>query len=234
MFSYAELAIGGGMTKRNVQHLMESKEQFIPTGRGIRALKRVAGIGAFMGTGLPLFTSGRLAKAILDEFNQYDGEAPSGLSYLARDLSREAMKMLPQRANDTNDYHYHFALIRHPSVYSKGKALGSDVIIEIVDSRIVFINSRQFPKPDLVGWIDGLGRGSDARIIHVTEKLGAIDDEENHGWRAENERLQAEALVERENAVARTLTNISLAIRNALDRITEHRAGWRQPAGGIE
>jgi hypothetical protein len=231
LFSYAELAIGGGITKRDVQHLMESKEQLIPPGRGIRALKRTAAIGAFRAAGLPLFASARLAKAILDEFNQYDGEAPSGLDYLATKLSREGIKLLPPQAEQTNDYHYHFALFRHPHRYPRGKALGSDAIFEIVDFRLIFYSSRQFPKRSLFGWIEVLERGGDARIIHVTEKLGAIDDRENPGWRAENERLEAEALLERENAVARTITNISLAIRNALDRIAEHRAR-NQPARG--
>lgn len=224
LFSYAELAIGGDMTKRDIQHLLESKEQLVPLGRGIRALKRAAVIGAFRASGLTLFTAARLAKAILDEFNQYDGEAPSGLNFLARNLSREAMKLLPPQASQTNDYHYHFALIRDSDRYPKGKALGSDATIEIVDFRLIFISSRQFPNPGLVGWIDGLGRGGDARIIHVAEKLGVIDDQENPGWRTENKNLEAQALCERENAVAKTIVNVSLAIRTALDRIDEHRS----------
>src|ERR1051325_2312171 len=223
LFSYAELAIGGDMTKRDVQHLMESKEQLMPPGRGIRALKRAAEIGAFKATGLTLFTSARLAKTTLHEFNQSDGEAPSGLNFLARKLSREAIKLLPSQAAQTNDYHYHFALIRHPDIYPKGKALGSDAIIEIVDFRLIFHSSRQFPKPGLVGWIEGLGRAGDARIVHITEKLGAIDDQENPGWRAENERLERKALNERENAVAKIIVNVSVAIRRALDRIAEYR-----------
>jgi len=212
------------MTKRDIQHLMESKEQFVPPGRGIRALKRAAEIGAFRATGLTLFTSARLAKTILDEFNQYDGEAPSGLNFLARNLSREAIKLLPPQAEQTNDYHYHYALIRHPDSYPKGKTLGSDAIIEIVDFRLIFISSRQFPKPSLVGWIEGLGRGEDARIVHVAEKLGLIDDQENPGWRAVSAQLENDALRDRENAIARTTINVSLAIRSALDRIAEHRA----------
>jgi hypothetical protein len=224
LFSYSELAIGGDMTKRDIQHLAESKEKLIPPGRGTPALKRVAEIGAFRAAGLTLFTAARLAKGINRyEFNQYDGEAPSGLNFLARNLSREAIKLLPPQAEQTNDYHYHFALFQNPTVYPKGKALGSDAIIEVVDFRLIFHSSRQFPKPGLVGWIESLGRTGDARIIHISEKLGAIDDQENPGWRNENERLEADALREREDAVAKTIVNVSLAIRTALDRIAEHR-----------
>ncbi|MGZ9091920.1 MAG: hypothetical protein ACXW3T_10155, partial [Rhodoplanes sp.] len=66
-------------------------------------------------------------------------------------------------------------------------------------------------------------RGADTRIIHAIEKVGAADDQENPGWQAALDRLEAEALAERENAVARTAINLSLAIRRALDRIAEHR-----------
>jgi hypothetical protein len=229
LFSYSELALGSEMTKRDVQHLMESKERLVPPGRGIDALKVVTLAGALKAGGLPLFTAGRLAKIIPDEFKY--GEVASGLSHLARGLSRQAIKLLPPQAEQTNDYHYHFALIRSPEVYPKGKALGSDAIIEIVDFRLIFVSSRQFPKPDLVGWIEGLGRRGDARITHITEKLGALDDQENPGWRVESERLETEALRERENAVARTVVNVSLAIRRALDRIAEHRATKSQNIG---
>jgi hypothetical protein len=90
-----------------------------------------------------------------------------------------------------------------------------------VDFRTIFVSSRQFSKPGLVGWIDGLGRGGDARVIYVTEALGNID--ENPRWLAESEKLEAEALTERENAVAKTIINVSLAIRTALDRVAEYR-----------
>ena len=223
LFSYAELAIGSDMTKRDIQHLLESKEELAPTERGIRTLKRAAIIGAFRAAGLTLFTAARLAKAILDEFNQYDGEVPTGLNFLALNLPHEAIKLHLPRAEQTNDYHYHFALTQNPNCYAKGQALGSDAIIEITDFRLIFISSLQFSKPSLVGWIESLGRSPDADIIHVTEKLGVIDDLENPGWRATSQRLEAEALCQRENAVAKTIINISLAIRTALDRIAVHR-----------
>lgn len=233
-FSYSALAVGSDMTKRDIQHLLESKEVLMPDGRGIRTLKRAAVVGAFRAAGLTLFTAARLAKAILDEFSQYDGEAPSGLNFLARDLPREAMTLLPPQADQTNDYHYHFALIRNPNSYPKGKALRSDAIIEIVDFRLVFISSRQFPKPHLVGWIEGFGRGGNAHVIHVTERIGVMDDQENPGWRARNEQLEAEALFERENAVAKTTVNVSLAICTALDRITEYSDGkFHVPAARV-
>jgi hypothetical protein len=130
------------------------------------------------------------------------------------------MKLVPPSADRTTDYHWHYALIRYPDIYAKGKALGSDVIVEIVDFKLLFSSTRQFPAPTLVGWIY---RGADTRIIHAIEKVGAADDRENPGWQAALDRLEAEALAERENAVARTAINLSLAIRRALDRIAEHR-----------
>lgn len=73
-----------------------------------------------------------------------------------------------------------------------------------------------------------MGRGQDARIVHITEKLGHIDDQENPGWRVIEEQLEQNAMRERENAIARTTINVSLAIRSALDRIAEHRASKSQ------
>jgi hypothetical protein len=228
LFSYAELAVGSNMTKRDIQHLLESEEDLAPSDRGIRTLKRAAVIGALRAAGLTLFTAARLAKAIQDEFNQYDGETPSGLNFLARNLPPEAIKLFLPRAEQTNDYHYHLALTRSSSCYRKGEGLKSDVIVEIVDFRLVFMSTLQFPEPNLVGWIEGLGRGGDARIIHVAEKLGVIDDQENPSWRATNERLEAKALCERGSAVAKTTINVSLAIRTALDRIIVHRESKSQ------
>jgi hypothetical protein len=221
LFSYATLAIASRMTKREIQHLLESGEQLVPPGCRIRTLKRVAVIGAFKAAGLTLFTAARLAKVMLYEFNQNDGEAPSGLNWLAIELARQSPELLPRHAEEKNDYHYHLALSRSPQVYRRGEALTSDAIIEIVDFCTVFMSSRQFPKPNLVGWIDGLGRGGDARVIYVAEILGNID--ENPGWLAQSEKLEAKALSERENALAKTIINVSLAIRTALDRVAEYR-----------
>ena len=226
LFSYATLAIASGMTKREIQHLLESDEELMPSGCGVRTLKRAAVIGAFKAAGLTLFTAARLAKAILVEFNQHDGEAPSGLNWLAAELARQSIELLPRQAEETNDYYYHLALTKSPNVYRKGEALKSDAIIEIVDFRVVFLSNIRFPKLNLVGWMDGLGRGGDARIIHVAEVLGNIDDQ----WSAKLERLEAEALSKREHAIAKTIVNVSLAIRTALDRVTERREDkFRKP-----
>lgn len=239
-FSLANLAIAGDMTKRSVQYIADAR--LLPTGGGIRALKRIGSIGAFVAAGTPLLVAARLAEAILLEFNQNDGEAPTGLSYLARKLP--AIDIASLSANGNDDYWYHRALLRHPALYQPSKALVSDVLIEIVDRRLVFlsINSDQktlvpasapfsdaAPKlvplevdASLLGWIEGWGRGEGARILSVSERIGLMDDQVNPAWRAQALLFETQAQEARKNALGKLIVNVSLAMRTALDRLALH------------
>lgn len=205
------------MSRREFQHLAEAGD-LIPPGRGTKSFKRSAVIGAAMGAGVPLFSAASLAKVIVKaEFNQEDGEAPSGLNFLARNLSREAIdQFLPSQAQDTNDYHYHYALIRGPD-YRRGKALGSDALVEIIDRRIIMTSSVQFPKWQIAGWIENWGRASEAEIVLASEKVSM------KSWQRDFAALQDDADRSRENAVAKITINLSLAIRNAFDRLNDYR-----------
>ncbi|MEA2991566.1 MAG: hypothetical protein QOD40_486 [Alphaproteobacteria bacterium] len=215
----------------------DRKERLIPPGRGIGALHTITLAGALKGGGFSLFTAGRLAKVIPGEFKY--GELPSGLNFIARDLPHDEALALPEKVND---FHYHRALFRYPNIYPKGKALGSDAIIEIVDSRFIFTRSIQFPEPRFSGWIEGLDRGSQAQVIHVAEKIEAVppplaqwQESDIETWNREIARLEAEPHEARKNAVSILTVNVSLAIRNAFDRIAEHRADKSgQPARGLK
>lgn len=225
--------MAAGCSNRAIKFLAASDEKLLPGDRGIRDLKRVAIIGGFMRAGLPLLTAARLAKVVLYEFNENDGEAFSGLDRLARYLP-DVIATLPSDAAATNDFHYHRALLTQPALYTKGKALRDDALVEIVDSTIVFLGSGIFPANDLIGWIEGLGRGEEAKIIYITEVIGKCADAENQGWRERADKLEAEARDQRENAIARTIINISLAIRSALDRVAEHRGYNAEERSGLE
>ncbi len=232
LFSYSELALALNGTKRTFQHLAEARdaddEPLIPSGRGIRTLKRTAEIGALMTGGAPVLVSARIAKVVLLEFNQVDGEIPTGLNFLARELPRHEIANIPI---DANDYWYHQALFRcAPEVYVPGKAMSSDVILEIVDRRLLFLDGGIRKSPDFVGWIEGWERGAEARVIHVAEKVGLFDDQKNPNWRAISARFDAQAAQARPNAVGKLTVNVSLAVRNALDRIAESRTGLTKPA----
>src|SRR5262249_35711930 len=128
-FSFAELAVAGGMTKRAFQHVADAERpSLLPVGSGVRVLKRTAVIGAFMDGGVPLLVAAQLARAILDEFNQNDGEAPSGLNGLVHDVANDPILRSSSRQND---YWYHLALYQNPAIYRRGEKLKSDALINI-------------------------------------------------------------------------------------------------------
>jgi hypothetical protein len=226
VFSYSELALALNGTKRTFQHLAEASAasgKLIPAGRGTRALKRTAEIGALMTGGAPVLVAARIAEVVLLEFNQVDGEVPTGLNFLARKLPNYEMARLPV---DINDYWYHQSLFRcGPEIYPRGESMSSDAIIEIIDRRYLFLSGILRKPADFVGWIEGWERGAEARVIHVTEKVGLMDDEKNPHWRSTLDKLNARAQHANTNAVGKLAVNVSLAIRNALDRIAEHRLG---------
>jgi hypothetical protein len=233
-FSFSDLAVAGAMTKRAVQHVADAG--LLPPGGDIRALKRIATIGAFMSVGVPLFLASKLANIILYEFNQSDGEAPCGLNFMARHLPDTELKKLPPTESD---YWYHAALFRCSDIYPRGKCGVSDALVEIVDRRHLFMTqASKLPVLNLatgnveeasfIGWVEGWGRGSDdARVVYVTEQIGRMDDEENPRWRETATRVCAEAEAARSDAVGKLTVNVSLGIRNALDRLAEFRTSAR-------
>lgn len=241
-FSLAELAIAGDMTKRSVQYVSDAG--LLPHGGGIGALKRIGSVGAFVSAGTPLLVAARLAKAILLEFNQHDGEAPTGLNFLARSLPKTDIASLA--GTESDDYWYHRALIRHPALYQAGKALVSDALIEIVDRKLVFLGDNSGLKtlvpasgsfndeaPTLqplsvdasfMGWIEGWGRGAAARVVSVNEKIGLMDDHAHPEWRSNALLFETQAQDARKNAIGKLTINVSLAMRTALDRLSSSQA----------
>lgn len=224
-FSLAELAIGAGMTKRAVQIVAD--EKLIPEGSGVRALKRVAGIGGFVAAGVPLMVAARLVEAMRHEFAQDDGEIWSGFERLVNKLIDDDIRNFPLEAND---YHSHQALRRRPNIYQPGRALKSDALVEIVDRSLVFLGSNVGVKAltlddedAFLGWIEGWERGGAVRIIPVHERIelskecGA--DERNAIW----SRYARKAQQLRGDAVGKLTVNVSLGIRIAFDRIANYR-----------
>jgi hypothetical protein len=227
------------MTKRAFQHVVEAG--LLPPDGDIRTLKRIATIGGFAAAGVPLLCSAKIAAAILVEFNEGDGEAPSGLKFLVRELLSDEISGLPAEA-PPNDYWYHLGLLKHRQSFGLSGSGGSthfDVFIEIVDRKFVFIRSTsdlktldsvtQNPQEaQFVGWLEGWERGSDTRLVHLYEKIqvNICDTEDTRPKTASD--VVAEASDARSNAVGAITINVSLAIRRALDRVAEHRA-MRQP-----
>ena len=226
------------MTKRAFQHVVETG--LLPPGGGIRTLKRIAVIGGFAAAGVPLVCAAKIAAAILVEFNEADGEAPSGLRFLVRELSADEISALAAEDRD-NDYWYHLDLLKHRKNLGQsgsGGATNFDVLLEIVDREFVFMRPRRglkifdsiaqnLQESQFVGWLEGWERGSDARLVHLYEKI-EVNCSDNDGPDKRALDLIAEANEARTNAVGEITINVSLAIRRGLDRVAEHRA-IRQP-----
>jgi hypothetical protein len=229
MFSYAELAMAGGISKSAYQHL--SRSGFLPGGRSIRDFKRVAAIGAFMAGGMTLMSSAGIAKTIVEmEFNEADGEAPSGLQQAALLLNEETLAELSSGAREWNDYWSHYGLWRQGWLAGVAK-MRADALIEIVDRRYVFVGSESGLKSlnwtgeaehaNLIGWLEGWQRGLEPRLVHIAEQL--TPDRDDRVAVALFKKLNAEAQSARDHAVGMSIVNISLAIRRAFDRLQAHR-----------
>lgn len=241
IFSYSEFAIAGDMTKRAFQHLTDAnakspRSELLPTGGGIRALKRIAVLGGFMSAGVPLLAAARITAALNPELNTYDGEVHSHLSQLAMKLPRDATSRLP--SSDDADYWYHRELIRHPDIYKPGEALSNDVVVEIVDKkRAYFVYStvihniwdrHSTDKFDEFARIEGWERGSDVVVIPTHEEVPC--DFQHPDFQKLGQAHLAASRAAYRNAVGRVTINLSLAIRNGLDRIARHRGTL--PEGG--
>lgn len=216
-FSHADLAIAGGMTKRSVQLMADHK--LLHGDRSIRDLKRICVIGAFVSAGAPIMVAGRLSERLLWAFNQPDGEMPSGLPSLAarlRDIDHSMSK-----GREWNDYWFHRALHRSP-IYRAGESHNGDVYVEVADRRHVYLVSGlavsdpmhgDFPNTTYEGWIDGWGWGEEPRF----HSLALLSEDARSD-------ATATAVAAYRHAVGRLRINASLAIRNGLDQLANHRA----------
>ncbi len=224
-FGPRALALAGGLSVRNIQHLSEAGMEL---DRDVRALKRVAFIGALVSVGLNLVLAGNVALALAGAaFNTVDGEAPSGLDGLARALSETPLGFL----NEPNDWSYHSQLRRRPDLYVPGRALRSDAVIEIADRRYVFLRAHKGPQTlgghggEAQGRIEGWARGTEAVFFGLWDVLPAADE---LGHAAALSALEAEFAAARENAIGLLSVNVSLAVRNAFDRVADAREARRE------
>ena len=231
-FSYDDLAVVGGITKSAVRHVADAGLLPADEKEEVRMLKRVAVIGGFIAAGVPLMAAAQVADAVQLEFNQYDGETPSGLGNLWRKLPRDEIRATPNH----NDYWLHQALRGNPEIYKPGLATDSDVIVQIADREFVFAGTLHPFAPTLepfapdgvssgtspVGRIEGWRRGVNPRFIHFSEAVPLFDDDLRPT--AEAQALHNSFIAARENAIGIITVNLSLAIRNGLDRLAERRA----------
>lgn len=208
--SLAELAVAGAMTKRQVQHL--SDNELLPEPDGVRRINRVGVVGAFLSAGHSLLSAGRLAAAIADEANTYDGETPDNLTDVARMIHEDRSRALTGRISDPL---FVYSVARTDRKFLiPGEPLRGDVRIEIIGGEDVFWDWSTsalnvlgaVERRDYFAKVRRIARGQDVEIIHAAEQPEKTEDEIK------------KVLV---NAVSVLRINCSLAIRNAYERLLE-------------
>ena len=238
-FGRQELAAASGLTIRNLQHLDEAGQ--LPVSRDVRTLKRLAAIGAFSASGMGPISAARLVTALLDEFNQSDGEVPSGVNNEWRKLSATELTTVASRLTGSDGEFVLFEALHELDKITDGE-LPSDVIVDFKafgdrdDKRVrIFVHpyrsdiksvdlDGELSDVTIVGWVEGWGRGSDeSRIVRAAERINLDDPETRKKVADDTRRLWA-----RKDAVFQITVNVSLAIRRAFGRVIDFRKTKRE------
>lgn len=243
LFSAAELELGGGLPPRGMELLKREKLSPMPVLDAVRggrpywdydALCRVAVIGLVFASVPSLVLAGRLANVLVDEFKNLRGSFPSNLHRF-----REIQPMLRGVDSDAHgnviEPAVHRRLREHPEIYTPGKTFKDDYRIYIVDRRFVFSGSTgNIPFLGLSGSslpvlpvfiIEGWGRGGSSDQIEVKPFATCLPP----NWWEDEMQMDQAAVAERtamdiwENASSTVGLNVSLGIRQALDRIYDQR-----------
>lgn len=253
VFTSRELALGAGLTLRNFSLLHE--EGLAPaatTGGGGRgghrtyqspALAQAALIGALHLAGLELMVAARLAAAYAEEMGHQRGRLFSNIeTYLqAPHNPRPGYRPWTFSPDDqtSDDFWIHNRLIDSVVDYLTGVAMLGDMIMVIADSTYVLTQHHgtniKIHSPVSGGLIASpdyriVGRGSAAQIVPITDEVDSLDFSVDPTSSARFKALEVEYLTAHENAVSRVRINVSLAIRNAFDRIANDRSLPRKAA----
>jgi hypothetical protein len=205
-------------------------------------LAHAALIGALNLAGFELLVAARLAAAFADDYRVIHGKLPSNLAvYIQAPLNptpgRRPWTDLPDDLPIEIDHGYwlHHRLRNRSGLYQRGVALRGDFIIDIADHAFVLTEHLGFENIKVFSPVSGglpanpdyriIGRGSAARVVPVHGELDSLDFSIDPEAAEQLRRLERDYFNARENAVSRVRINLSLAIRNAFDRLQDNREG---------
>jgi hypothetical protein len=205
-----------------------------------RGLSEFAIFTGLFWSGLEMAPAARLAKAVLQIFDEIYGRPPSRLYENARRWHADISGLLvdPSWADIANherlDDSIIYAAARHDPTYKAGEAWKDDIHFELVDRQYGFLGNLSGPKVSspvggckatllpkfrVVGWT----RGGD-----ITAQR--ISDEFHEGWHVPDSSamlharaIETEFFEAYDSPRGRLALNISLAIRDAHDRIYDLR-----------
>lgn len=248
-FTTREMAIAAELTTRNMGllHDMRLAPASMEGGGGkgghrlygSPALAHAALIGALHLAGFELLVAARLAEAFAEEMGLVYGKLHSNIAtYLqAPHNPRPGYRPWTETGAEGDlgdDYWVHGQLIDSPVNYRRGEALLGDMIIDIADQEFVLTETHRASSvkvfsPVLKGGMPAspdyriVGRGTSARVVPITDEVDSLDFSEDPVSAERYRTLQQDYLFARENAVTRVRVNVSLAIRNAFDRVRADR-----------
>ncbi len=241
-FTSRELGHAVDLTARNIGLLQEKK--LAPTaihgdvGRGghrlynSAAFAHAALIGALHLAGFELLAAARLAAALAADFGAMYGKLHANLQDQARAHSSLFSGLGADAALD-DDFWIYSRLVDRVTDYQPDLPQRGDAIVEIADHEYVLMSTYgsnlKIHSPSLEEGVDAtpeyriVGRGAEVDVISVVEEVGSLDFEVYPENRLHMRELTLKYLAARENAVALTRLNMSLAIRKAFGRALEQR-----------
>ena len=247
VFTSRELALGADLTLRNFGLLHEQglapAAEASGGGKGGHrtydspALAQTALIGALYLAGFELLVAARLAEAFSEDARLNHGRLFSNIQAYIQSPHNPRPGYRPWPASPTDrvddDFWVHNRLIDSVVDYRRGVAMVGDLIIDIADHEFVLTEYHgaklKFFSPVSDKNLDAspdyriTGRGSSAQIVPITDDVDSLDFSADPASAARYKALQENYLAARENAVSRVRVNVSLAIRNAFDRVADNR-----------
>ncbi|MGJ5044172.1 hypothetical protein [Bradyrhizobium sp. HKCCYLRH1062] len=249
IFTSREIALAAGLSPRNFGFLVDeglapsAHEQAADGRSGSRlyhagALAQAALVGALHAAGFELLVSARLAAAFTDEYGASHGRLPANLNVFWRSKALNPGGGIPWGKADRGvpidqDFWIHHLLRNRSEVYRRNTAVPGDCVVEIADAIYVLTrihdlalktSSAASGKALLAAPLFRIvGRGADASIVPIHTEVDTMDFGMDPRSREKMCSLEDEYMTGRSHAVTLVSVNLSLAIRNAFDRLQDVR-----------
>jgi hypothetical protein len=249
IFTSREIALAAGLTPRNYGFVVD--EGLAPPAREpaadgrsgsklyhAEAMAQTALVGALHAAGFELLVSARLAAAFADEYGASHGRLPANLNAFWRSKALNPGGGIPWGKTDSDipidqDFWIHHLLRNRSEVYRRSTAIPGDCVIEIADNTYVLTrihdlaiktsspaSGEALPASPLYRIV---GRGAAAHIVPIHTEVDTMDFGIDPRSREKMCSLEDEYMSGRRHAVTLVSVNLSLAIRNAFDRLQDVR-----------
>lgn len=255
IFTSREIALAAGLTPRNFGFLADeglAPRALEPETDGqsgsklyhAEAMAQTALVGSLHAAGFELLVSARLATAFADEYGASHGRLPANLNAFWRTKALNPSGGIPWGKTDNGipidqDFWIHHLLRNRSQVYRRGTAIPGDCVIEIADNTYVLTrlhdlaiktssaaSGKALPASPFYRIV---GRGAAAHIVPIHMEVETMDFGIDPRSREKMSSLEDEYMTGRSHAVTLVNVNLSLAIRNALDRLQDVREARQAP-----